>query len=440
VTFYGGNLAAPLTAKITPAPRAFDTVAVPGSASLPFVFATSDLPEFAEPVTAVAIPSVINARLMEAGEVDRYKLNVQPGDKLLFELQARELGTSRIEGVITVYDAAGKKLDSAGDTPLPEDVFAVQGTSRTSSDPFLKFSVPEGVREITVAVEDLAQRGGPAYGYRLIAQRAAEDFTLSLNTAHVNIPAGGSAFVSVTANRRGYDGPIQLSIPDLPKGIVAEGGLIPREHVDPNNTRSFNRRGVLILTAEAGVELAARDLKVLGEAKLADGSTLRRQARGPAMSIEVAGATAQGVVDRQRPLTAAWLDFQLPAALAPPPAATLTVKQTKVTRMAEGDKFEFEYEWQFKAQGARPRGNLKVEIIGARDIRVTNMQRKPGMEYGTAAGTIEINTSKATDAGPYDMIVRGTVDAGMAQEEIYARPVAFVVAEWSKTVDVSSAR
>ena len=96
-----------------------------------------------EPVEGtVPVPSVVNGRLDKDGEIDRYRLKVEPGEKLLFELQARELGTSRLEGIITVYDPAGKKLDSAGDQPLPEDVFAIQGTSRTSSDPFLNLTVP----------------------------------------------------------------------------------------------------------------------------------------------------------------------------------------------------------------------------------------------------------------------------------------------------------
>src|SRR5258707_15763175 len=109
-----------------------------------------------EPVSALPVPSVMNARLAQPGQIDRYKIAVEPGAKLLFELQARELGTSKLEGIISVYDSRGKKLDSAGDKPLPEDVFAIQGTSRTSSDPFLNFTVPKDLHEITVAVEDLA--------------------------------------------------------------------------------------------------------------------------------------------------------------------------------------------------------------------------------------------------------------------------------------------
>ena len=110
------------------------------------------------------MPSVINGRLSSAWEIDRYRIQVEPGEKLLLELQARDLGTSRLEGVITVYDAKGKKLDSAGDKPLPEDVFAVQGTSRTSNDPFLNFTVPKEAHELVIAVEDLAERGGTCIG------------------------------------------------------------------------------------------------------------------------------------------------------------------------------------------------------------------------------------------------------------------------------------
>ena len=255
---------------------------------------------------------------------------MEPGEKLIFELQARELGTSRLEGIIAVRDAAGKKLASAGDQPLPEDVFAVQGTSRTSSDPFLNLTVPKDIHEVVVSVEDLALRGGPLYGYRLIARRQAEDFTLTVSSPFVNIPAGGTAVISVSADRRGYDGPIQLTIPDLPKGIHVSGGVIPREYVDAGNARTINRRGILTITADPGVVLSTGQLEVWGEGTPVDGTALRRRARGLGMVVDVAGATDQGVVDRQRPLTAPWLGWDLPAALTDPPAATLEVRQTEL--------------------------------------------------------------------------------------------------------------
>ena len=89
--------------------EAFTRVALPDSPALPFLFAVSDLPEVMEPVEGtVPVPSVVNGRLEKDGEIDRYRLKVEPGEKLLIELQARELGTSRLEGIITAYDAAAR--------------------------------------------------------------------------------------------------------------------------------------------------------------------------------------------------------------------------------------------------------------------------------------------------------------------------------------------
>jgi len=427
LTFFGARLGAGVqsTADLRhlSAADAFTRVALPESPALPFLFAVSDLPELMEPVPgAVPVPSVVNGRLEKDGEKDRYRLQVEPGEKLLFELQARELGTSRLEGIITAYDAKGKKLDSAGDQPLPEDVFAVQGTSRTSSDPFLNLTVPAGEHEIVVTVEDLALRGGPSYGYRLITRRQPQDFQLSIATPFVNIPAGGTAMISVSADRRGFDGAIQLTIPGLPKGIRVEGGIIPREYVDASNARTFNRRGLLMLTADPGVALPARELQVWGEGTLSDGTVLRRQARGPGMVVDVAGATEQGVVDRQRALTAPWLGLALPAAIGQPPAATLEVKQTRIIQMEEGARYEYTYQWTTKGRGTPP-AQVGVDVNGAKDIRVIDMKD----DAKDLSGTFAVTTTKATDPARYDLYISGRVRTDDGDESIVSRPIPFEV-------------
>jgi len=423
VTFFGSDLKTPVKtsvdlSKLSPENRV-TTIALPDSPVLPVTFAVSDLPELMGPRDGpVPVPSVMNARLTKPSQIDRYKIAVEPGETLLFELQARELGTSLLEGIITVYDSSGKKLDSAGDKPLPEDVFAVQGSSRTSSDPFLNLKVPKDVYEITVTVEDLAERGGPLYGYRLSTRREAEDFRLSLAEPYVNIPAGGTALLNVAADRRGYDGPIQLTIPDLPQGIQIDGGLIPREIV-VNTNRSFNREGILTLTASQNVELSARQLVVWGEGKLSNGAPIRRRARTPGMLVSVSGARAQGVVDRQRAVSAPWLNFDLPAAISEPPPATLVVKQTGLKQLEEGGRYEFEYTWN--VQAGTPPKDVDVEIVGARDIRVTDMKQS---EKG---GTFIVNTTKATDPARYDLYINGMLKTDSGEEMIVSRPIAFEV-------------
>ena len=158
----------------------FAAVAMPGSPALPFRLAVSGYPEVIAPVQGpLPVPAVVNGRIAKPAAVDRYKVAVNPGESFLFELQSRELETSELDALITIYDAKGKKLASAGDIPPPVDVFSVNAVGRTSGDPFLNFKVPENIHEITVAVEDIAQRGGPDFGYRLTVRKQAEDFRLT---------------------------------------------------------------------------------------------------------------------------------------------------------------------------------------------------------------------------------------------------------------------
>jgi hypothetical protein len=279
------------------------------------------------------------------------------------------------------------------------------------------------VTEITLGVEDLAERGGPQFGYRLAVRKVAEDFRLSLASPFVNIPAGGTAIVTVVADRRGYNGPIQLSVDGLPSGVRAQGGNIPREYVDANNARTFNRRGVLILSADSEVSLNARELIVYGEGKTDAGAVIKRRARGPGVVIDVIGATAQGVVDRQRPLTAPWLGLDLPAALTTKASATLEITHLNTVRMEEGDRHEFEYQWRAPRYLDFPR-DLAVDVVGAKDIRITSFERT-----SLYSGTFSINTTKATDPASYDVIVRGRVKTDAGDEDIYAPPIALKVSD-----------
>ena len=211
------------------------------------------------------------------------------------------------------------------------------------------------------------------------------------------------------------DGPIQLTIPDLPNGIHVNGGVIPREYIDGANTRSINRRGILTITADPGVVWATSQLEVWGEG-LAGGTVLRRRARGLGMVVDVAGATDQGAVDRQRPLTAPWLGWDLPAALTDAPAATLEVRQTSFKQLAEGARYEFAYNWTIRGTGTPPK-QVNVDIVGAKDIRVIDM----------TTGGFAVTTTKATDPGLYDVYVNGRVRTDDGEEVVVASAIPFEV-------------
>jgi hypothetical protein len=285
-------------------------VNLPGSAVLPVPFAVGDDPELTAPVAdaiglPVTIPITINARLSKPGQVDRYTVRVSPGEPLAFRIQARELGTSKLMAVITVLDEKGTMLARSGDEPLADDVYNVN-QSRTAGDPMLRVRAPEGSSNVVVTVEDLALRGGSNYAYRLNVQSIAQDFRVVLNAPYVNVPAGGSAIVPVTVQRQGYDGEVQLRVSNAPPGLRVEGGYVVAGGPVKESPQNRNSRGVLSLTAEPGVSLAPADLIVEGVGHVPDGASLIRRAEGPGMIVNVAGATEQGSVDRQRPFTAPW--------------------------------------------------------------------------------------------------------------------------------------
>jgi hypothetical protein len=403
-------------------------VNVPGSPALPVPFAVGDDPEINAPVgdATISSPVTINARLANAGQVDRYTLRVPPGRAMIFRIQARELGTSNVMAVITVRDEKGNLLGRSGDEPLAEDLYNVN-QSRTAGDPLLRVQTPPGVNQVTVTVEDLALRGGPGYAYRLNVQPVAQDFRVILNPPFVNVPAEGSVAVPVTVQRQGFEDDIQLRVANAPRGLRVEGGYVVAGLPVKETPQNRNSRGVLILTAEPGETFESLDLIVEGVAKLPDGSTIVRKAEGPGMIVNVAGASEQGAVDRQRSLTAPWMGLDLVTAPTKPRAAKLEVTMLDRTRMEEGDQIKFRWKWILRdATQGLPR-TVSAEMVGSADVRVIDMQVDA---KDSSTGTFVMTTTKLTRPSKYDIYITGRLNvSGGEQEEIVSRPITVQVDE-----------
>jgi hypothetical protein len=387
VTLSGGNLARPVKVKAESG-----EVRIPGSASLPLRFALSERKELLEP-GELADGAVMNGRISRPGEIDRYRLRVAPGEQWVFEMSAASLGTSRLDAILTVTDAQGKKLAAADDG--------------NGFDPVLPFTVPKNVQEVVVSVEDLLGRGGDAFGYRLQARRGPADFAADLLTPFVNVPAGGTARVSVFIQRRGYDGDIRLRIPNLPAGFTMAGGHVPSEAAaqDFKNDNPGRRTAVSVITitAPADAKPMVEELEVVAEARTADG-VIRRPARGPGMVTAVRG-------DR-RPVTAPWLGAALPMAVTSPPPLIVT-PGTLLARFAQGFEFEMQYEVK---RTAAAKGALKVtpQILGSvGNLRI--LKGTPGKNPDK--GVFLMDTNFATPFTTFDM-------AFEAQTEIDGKPVA----------------
>lgn len=206
-----------LASGLSPAPWPADVAMLSGSR--PVVRVTDHAEVVEAPTTEKLqelsqLPLAINGRIDAAGQQDRYRLAVTPGQQLRFDVLARRAGSS-LDGVLSIQDEQGKELAGNDDRP---------GTS----DPGLDFKVPEGTSAVVVALRDLSGQGGAEYLYRIaIEEASSRGFTLSGPTDRILVPRDGAALARVRVQRAGYGGPIKLSFPDLPKGVSIAGDEIP---------------------------------------------------------------------------------------------------------------------------------------------------------------------------------------------------------------------
>jgi hypothetical protein len=408
VELIGSNLSQPAAVRPdTNARGRYLQLNVPGSASLPMLFELTEEPHVLEPATAgphMLTPGVIlNGRIGAPKELDVYRLAVKPGEHWMIELRASRLGTSRLDALITVRDPAGKKIASRDDL--------------AGADPVLPFEVPKDVTEVRIAVEDLLGRAGAAFGYQLLARRGPADFTLSLVTPYVNIPAGGAAEVNVTVQRRGYDGDLRLSISNLPKGFRQAGGHVAtsaaQQRFDDPNPRFNAVRSTITISAEEDVPAQTMELAVVGVAETPAGR-IERRADGPGFTVGVRGL-------RQKALTAPWLELELPAAVSKRVPARLVVKADHV-RMAQGVEFPLEYQLE-RGMGVRLVGQIRQNVTSA----VGNLRINRGIEPSVYGGAFLVNTNFATPAEKFDMLLDATVEAEGKQFTVTAPIVTFEI-------------
>lgn len=162
------------------------------------------------------IPVAISGRLDAPGQLDQYRFAVMPGAKLTLEVFAERLG-SRIDAVLELRNKDGGVLASNDDGP-------------TSIDSRLEFTVPTGLDTLIVVLRDALEIANEQAIYRLVVtntDRPTPEVTVTAKSDVANIAGGESQVFEVNVSRRGYDGPLQLSLGQLPPGVTATGTEIP---------------------------------------------------------------------------------------------------------------------------------------------------------------------------------------------------------------------
>jgi hypothetical protein len=126
-------------------------------------------------------------------------------------------------------------------------------------DSFVDFVAPAD-GEYLVRLRDVRGMGGDTFAYRLNIREPRPGFKLAVSPRNPNIPAGGTIPLTVTALRlEGYEGPIEVSVGNLPAGLKATKNTIAAGQTD----------ATILLSASPDAKLAsAASFEVTGKATI----------------------------------------------------------------------------------------------------------------------------------------------------------------------------
>ena len=217
------------TDRIAPPDEPLAWVWQPGVAGA-FAAVRCEAPTATSATKELPIPGVVSGRLAEAGQSDAFRLAAKKGQKLHFRVAAKSLGFPT-DAVLTIHDAAGSVLAEADDA------------GRDDRDPQLEFTPPAD-GQYTIRVKELAGRGGERMVYRLNAEPARPDFSLSLAADAFVLEKGKRLEIPVNITvRDGLREAIEIHAVGLPQGLSAAPVKFVPSGDSPARDTGGGRRG-----------------------------------------------------------------------------------------------------------------------------------------------------------------------------------------------------
>jgi hypothetical protein len=184
--------------------------------SNPVTFHVGQLPEYAEKEqknkaedakVLSELPIVINGQIMP-GDVDRFRLKLSKGTRLVMAASARELTPYLADAVPGWFQATLALYDASGDEVAYADDY------RFHPDPVLFYKIPSD-GEYVLEIKDAIYRGREDFVYRITVGEMP--FVTSI------FPLGGKAGTDTTVQMKGWNLPtneLKLDANDKEQGIV----------------------------------------------------------------------------------------------------------------------------------------------------------------------------------------------------------------------------
>jgi hypothetical protein len=196
----------------------------------------------ANPVPQLGV--VLNGRADRPNDVDHFAFPLKAGRPVRFEVRARRSGSS-LDSYLRLINEKGAIVATGDDSPR-------------SKDAILTFTPPaDGT--YSLEVRDLLYRGGPTYAYCVVVCEDEPDFEVTCDDDRAGVGPGGAVPWFLRATRRaGFDGPIEVRVEGLPRGLTARPVTIPPAMTD----------GCLVLQAASDAKPTAAPVTVVAAASV----------------------------------------------------------------------------------------------------------------------------------------------------------------------------
>jgi hypothetical protein len=270
VELYGANLPMKSTKLVLPgnsSPLRLVSLGQNGLRSNALPFAVGDhretrvtLPNHSfDQASRIEVPVTLNGRIQRTGEAHYFRFAVTKGQRFIMEVQARRLG-SPLDSIITLFNSQGGQLAEQDDTDMGDPLLTHHADSR------LDYTFPSD-GDYVLRIQDAQGRGGEEFAYRLHVVPPLPDFSLRTVPDDPRLGEADSVLVTVKALRQdGFNGEIDLTVQDLPKGFVASKAVIP---AGQSETR-------LTVTAPSDAPVGLGSPTVVGTATLGEQTAVRQ--------------------------------------------------------------------------------------------------------------------------------------------------------------------
>ena len=154
-----------------------------------------------EPAKAqpIPVPGGVTGRFQQADDLDIYRFKGKKGQKLLIQAETFELYSPSMVTMV-VKNAKGAELGKSNpEAPQFDQAQRIEFTPTEDADYLLE-------------VQHLNSAGGPNEAYRVTITPSIPEFDLSLGLDRFDLAPESPLALTVLATRRGYNGPIEVSL------------------------------------------------------------------------------------------------------------------------------------------------------------------------------------------------------------------------------------